>query len=228
MTPDKITTHVDDALNRRVEQHKEKENLEGMLKAFNNQKQELENVFFELLEERLDLNNTVGQQLDNFGKIVDLEREGFDDDFYRILLLVKIGQNVSNGDPERIISTFKLLTQATLVHYQNLGDASIGLSVDTTIDPSLVDFFFENMERVVAGGVRIDFMASFDPDESFSFDGVGPIGLGFSSLAAPTTGGKFAYLNRRSLPFAFAGDDKSALGFGTVIDPVAGGVFVGL
>lgn len=222
-----ITNHEQQALDRRTEDYKEQANFEGVIKSYVAQIQILEDETQRLfLEQFVDF--AIGTQLDQFGKIVVLAREGFSDDFYRILLKVKIGQNISNGEPNSIITTLKLLTQASLVHYQNLGNAQVGLAIDTTIDPTLVDFFFENMQRVVMAGVRVNFIASFDPDEPFSFDGVGPIGLGFSSLAAPTTGGKLAFLNRRTTPFAFDGDDLSADGFGTLGDVLAGGVFVGL
>lgn len=227
MSISKITTHVADALARLIEQYKSKPKIEGFMRAMVNQFQELEDVGDTLFLQRM-LDDSVGEQLDNFGTIVALEREGFDDDFYRILLAVKIGQNISRGEPERIISVLKILTQATLVHYQNLGNGNIGLATDGTITPGLETFTFENMERVVMAGVRINFLACFDPDEPFSFDGTGPVGLGFSSLAAPTSGGKFAFLHRRAIPFAFAGSDVSALGFGTLADPLVGGTMVGL
>lgn len=110
----------------------------------------------------------------------------------------------------------------------------MGLATNGTIDPTLVDFFFENMQRVVAAGVRVNFIACFDPDESFSFDGVGPIGLGFSSTGAPTTGGQFAFLHRQTKPeFAFDSSasptvDPDGGGFGAIADPLVGGFFQGL
>lgn len=232
MTTTLITDHEQRGLDRIIEQYKEKPRFESLLKIFISQIQELEDETQRSFTEQF-VDFAVGQQLDLFGTIVGLERQGFDDDFYRILLKVKIGQNISKGEPRSIINTFKLLTQATLVHYQNLGDAQISLAADTDIDPTLIDFFFTNMERVVMAGVRINSISCFDPDESFSFDGTGPVGLGFSSLAAPTTGGKFAFLHRRTLPaFAFgsiAGDsDLSSEGFGTLADVLAGGIFQGL
>lgn len=226
MSITKITTHIVDGLKRRIEQYKNKPNIEGTLTSFIKQVQDLEDAGDEMFLERM-LADAVGEQLDQFGKIVVLARQGFDDDFYRVLLFVKIGQNVSNGEPERIISTMKTLAQADLVFYQNLGNGQIGLGVDVDLDFDLIDFIYNNMQRVVMAGVRINFITCFDPDEPFSFDGTGPVGLGFSSTAAPLTGGKFAFIHRRTTPFAFAGDDN-ALGFGTIGDVLAGGVFVGL
>lgn len=223
-----ISDHVQRALARLVEQYKEKEDVEGLISALSGEWQNLEDVFQSMFLEQY-VDTAVGEQLDRFGVIVVLDRNGFDDEFYRILLKVKIGENVSNGEPASIINNFKLLTQATLVHYQNLGNAEILLGTDNDIDDDLVDFFFTNMQRIVMAGVRINNIVIFDPNDPFSFDGQGPIGLGFSSLAAPLTGGKFAFLERRNQPqFAFDGDDSLGGGFGTIIDPIAGGIFQGL
>lgn len=231
MIPTPITTHKEDAKKRLVEQYKGKPNIEGILDAESRQWQDIEDVANTLFLDRF-VDNAVGTQLDNFGTIVDLARQGFDDEFYRVLLKFKIGQNISRGEPERIISTMLLIAQANLVLYQNLGDGNIGLEIDNPIDPTLLNFIFVNMQRVVMAGVRIAFIATFDPDESFSFDGTGPIGLGFSSLAAPSTGGKFAFLNiDTTQKFAFdsvAGINSTDSGFGTLLDPLAGGVMIGL
>ena len=225
----KITDHVDRSLDRTVEQYKEKPLIEGMLSAFSEEKQDLEGVFCELLTERIDIDVAEGVQLDLVGTIVDQARLGFDDEFYRILLKVKIGINNSKGEPESVINTMKLIAQATEAQYLNFGNGNIGLAVNTLtgITPDNADFIYQQMERVVMAGVRINYISCYDPDEPFSFDGIGPLGLGFSSLAAPLEGGKFASLHRRTTPFAFDGDDD-ALGFSTLGDTLVGGVFVGL
>lgn len=228
-----LLTITTDAINRLAEQYKQSDNIKVIVTALVDQWQDFEDAIYQMDRDQF-LDNAEGTQLDSFGTIVDLGRQGFDDDFYRTLLRVKIGQNVSRGEPFRIINILKLLTGATLVQYQNLGDGKILLAMDTTIPAGQVDLFYANMQRVVLAGVRIDHIVSFDPDESFSFDGTGPIGLGFSSLGAPTTGGQFAFLNRRTTPvFAFDSSaapqfDPGAEGFGSVLDPIAGGLFQGL
>lgn len=220
----KITTHVEDAKKRLLEEYKGKVKIEGRLDAVVKQVQELEDIDFDMFTNRLDLNTIVGQQLDNFGTIVDQARQGFDDDRYRILLWVKIGINTSRGNPEKLISIIKLLTDATLAHYQNLNNAEVILAVDGTIDPTLIDFTYNNMQRVFSGGVRLNHIVCFDPVDPFRFAGSKPTS-GFSSLAAPLVGGKFAFIHRRTLPqFKFAGDSSSG-GFGTIQDPLVGGFF---
>ncbi len=81
MSISKITTHVVDAVARLVEQYKAKKNIEGMIKAFTEQIQDLEDVGDTLFTERIDLTIAQGIQLDKFGDIVVQDREGFDDIF---------------------------------------------------------------------------------------------------------------------------------------------------
>lgn len=233
MTVERILDHKQRGLDRLLEQYKGLVNIESIISAYTEQFQELEDVFHRIRIERT-LDAARGQQLDNIGDVVVQDRQGFDDDFYKILLFVKIGQNTSFGEPEKLISIFKLITSATKVHYQNLGNAQIMLASNGTIDSTLVDFIFENMQKVTAGGVRLNFIELFSPnDEAFAFDGSPSQDLGFGDATAPTIGGKFAQLLLPNAP-AFAmgdatGEPENALGgFGTLDDPLAGGVFQGI
>lgn len=222
-----ITDHTDRAVARLVEQYKSRPLIEGLVRALCQEIQELEDVDIDMFDSRT-LDGSVGAQLDGLGDIVGIDRQGFDDAFYKTLIIVKIGQNTSQGRPEKLITIAALLTGATLLHYINLGNAEVALSVNLDISSQDVEFIYNNLQKITSAGVRINYIACFDPDESFSFDGVGPFGLGFSSLAAPTSGGKFAFLHRRDTPFAFFGTDVDADGFGALGDPYAGGVFEGL
>ena len=227
MSYDPILTHETDALDRLISQYKDRPNIEGVIKSETDQDQEFETEIQDvLLKRQIEFAN--GEELDRIGDLVGQNRQGFADDFYRVLLFVKIGQNVSNGEMSRVISVMKLLANDALVHGQWLGNAEIDLAVGTDLDPDLVDFIYQNIEKVVAGGVRVGQIACFDPDEPFSFAGPGPAGLGFGTTADPLVGGKFAFLHLRTTPFAFAGDDESAAGFGSVFDPIVGGRFESL
>lgn len=53
-----------------------------------------------------------------------------------------------------------------------------------------VDYFYEVMDSILAGGVRLDWLGQY-PDDAFSFAG-GPDGLGFGDLTDSTIGGGFA------------------------------------
>jgi len=223
-----ITNHVERALGRSATQYREKPRHEAFIEAFSNQVQDAEDATFGMIDAR-SLALAEGAQLDGIGDIVGLERAGKPDDEYRILLLVKIGQNTSQGGPEKVIQIFKLLVQADLVHYQNLEKAKIMLGSDTEIPAEDVEFVFRNMELIAAGGVRIDHIVCFDPDEPFAFKGNNPelAGAGWSDITG-TQGGKFAKLQRNKTPFAFDGTDVNVGGWGSLVDPIVGGTFVGI
>ena len=229
----KIDTHIADALNRLLEQYKNKPKTEGLISALSQQFQDMEDVTFSLILGR-EISSAVGAQLDLMGTIVNLSRaSGQSDDRYRTLLYVKVGQNTSQGAPEKLISIYKLLTDANTIFYQNLNRASIMLTVDKDIDPlndpDDVTFIYTNLEDVAAGGVRIDYLSCFSPDgDSFAFAGPNTNipAFGFSNTITPADGGKLAKIHRLIVPFSFDGLSSSSRGFSSVLDPLVGGTLV--
>ncbi len=223
-----ITNHIELALGRSTDQYKQKTKHEAFIEAFSKQVQDSEDAIFNMIDART-LEFAVGQQLDGIGDIVGLTRQGRSDADYRVLLYVKIGQNTSQGGPEKIINIYKLLVGAGLVHYMNLNTGSVMLGSDVDIPADQVSFVLNNMELIAAGGVRIDHLVCFDPSEPFAFAGpnTDAPGAGWSDITG-VSGGKFARLHRSRIPFAFAGNDVDASGWGSLVDPVAGGTFVGI
>lgn len=109
----KIESHVSDALNRLISQYREKPNFRKIITKLTERHQALENCFFQM-SERLDIQNSEGVQLDNFGGLVGQAREGNDDDIYKVLLRTKIGINISKSIPENLIDIVKQLTTRPL------------------------------------------------------------------------------------------------------------------
>lgn len=224
MTISQITDHFEKGLKRLLEQYKNKPNIKALIEIYSIQIQEIENEIIQMRVNRF-ITNAVGKQLDNFGEIVGQPRLGFSDEFYRVLLYAKIGQNISQGLPEQIIALFKLFTNGSTVQYMNLNGAEIALATDGTIEPTILNFVFDQMQRSVAAGVRLTDMIFFDSDEAFSFAGT-KAGKGFGSVNDANAGGKFATLKRKVPPFSFAGSRLSDGGFGTINDPLEGGGFI--
>lgn len=222
-----ITDHAIKARRRLLEQYKGNPELEAILNSFNAQVQELENTIVDL-NNRLDLYAISGALLDAFGTIVGQPRLNYDDTFYRILLLIKIGKNTSQGTPENAIQIYKLITQATKVQYQELYPAGVFLMSDGFINPVTASFVYENIGDVLPAGVRLDHFGQYEPSEAFAFEGDPATTDGFSEIASPLEGGQFAGLFFNDVPFAFAGNDLNAQGFGSWTDPVEGGAFVSL
>ena len=192
-----VTTHVADAKARLSGQYKEKPLIEGTVGIFADQIQDIEDTLFALLDIEL-LANATGQFLDDLGSLVVLDRQGVSDDFYRILIAVKIIKNFSKGEPAALIRATRLIFQTTEVHYMNLGHAAVGLYVSATY-PALIpgEFIYENLQEIVAAGVKIEFISftsdTLDSDLVFAFDG-GTTGAGFTDLADPSVGGYWSRL----------------------------------
>lgn len=192
----KVTTHVQDAKDRLTGNKKGQPRIEGTIGMLAKQIQDLENVLVDLLDAEL-LATAQGDFLDKLGDLVGQPREGLQDDFYRILVAVKIVKNFSKGEPDAVIRATRLIFQATEVHYMNLGGGNVGLYVNGIIPAAPASFVYANLQEVVAAGVKINLIVSppddTDPDDVFAFDG-GTAGSGFGSLTDPDVGGVFSGL----------------------------------
>lgn len=183
-----IATHEDDAVARLASQFRQKPLIEGLIRAFVAQHQGMEDANDELLTERL-IDTAVGAQLDGFGSIVGELRQGRADDEYRLALKARMGRNNSEGTPEDVINVFNLLTGSTQTQLLEASPAVITLTgnVDFSANAVAIKAF---MQRVVAAGVRIDWIASQAPGPVFGFLGV-PGASGFDDSLNLGTGGTF-------------------------------------
>ena len=226
--PGLINNHVDQALERLLEQFNDKAKMASVITALTEQIQQLENAFDDLFMKRT-IALAEGRVLDDIGTIVGQPRLGFSDERYRSLLLAKIGENVSQGDIERIISIAKLLIGANLVHLQEWFPAGFGIYASADIPSNLINFFYERLDRVDPAGVRLEALVCFNENEAFAFEGGAGTALGFGDATDLSVGGEFAKLHIRTLPaFAFeseAGLNNGDEGFGTLEDNLVGGIF---
>ncbi len=115
MTIIQKTNHTEEALANLVEQFKGRAILTEFLTVFVDQIQELEDVYFQIFENRT-IDTAVGEQLDGLGEIIGEDREGRDDDEYRLALRVRILLNKCSGSPEQIIEIMSLATGGRTVH----------------------------------------------------------------------------------------------------------------
>lgn len=224
-----LTNHVADARLKMWQQYKEIASQEGIIDAFVGfQTQDQEDLFWALIEETY-IATAVGAQLDRIGEIVIQDRNGLSDEIYRVLIYAKIGANVSKGDPESIINVARLLTQSTLVHFQEYWPAGWGMAVNgPPMSQDIINKVYSRLDKVDPGGVRFEALVCFAEDDAFSFAGTTE-GLGFGDLTDLGVGGEFAQICMPTLPaFGFSGpldSEETAGGFGTLLDPFFGGVF---
>lgn len=222
MTVIKITDHVQRARDRLITQYQNAPKLEGILDAFSTQFQDMENAAFALLDGRF-IENAEGKVLDDFGTIVGQDRLGLDDTFYRVLIYAKIGENISQGETERVIDVYKIITRATRAELQEHFPAGMILLSDGEINPITAEFVLSRLQNVTGAGIRIDNIGKFSATNPFGFQGA-PGANGFGTLADPLIGGEFSRFYDTSPPFGFFGV-SGAGGFGTLDDPYYGGKF---
>lgn len=219
----KIDNHKEAAIERLISQYKQAENLKSILNCFNEQTQDLEDATYDLFLGRW-VDVAQGTVLDDFGTIVGQDRLGFDDDFYRILIYVKMGANISQGETERVIDVYKIITRATIAQLQEAFPAGVTLLSNGTINPITAQFIYQQLQQVVGAGIRIDRIGEFS-DRPFGFAGA-PTALGFGTLADSSIGGEFAYFYDTSPRFGFEDPNRTdILGFGTLEDHIYGGKF---
>jgi hypothetical protein len=194
----RITDHAQQAIERLSGQYREKNTLEGTVSLLARQVQDLEDTVFDILEQRK-LAEATGVWLDALGEIADQPRQGFDDDLYRILIYVKIIENLSQGEPAAIISAFRLIMGAGSVQYVNLGGANVMLYADGELPPVSGSFLYNQLQRVVAAGVKIVALTTgegTDANDQFALGGVltgdPAVGKGLGSEDGTTIGGYFA------------------------------------
>jgi hypothetical protein len=193
-----VTTHLSDALDRLIERYREKPNFTAFMSIYPEKLQELEDAVIAFVNAKW-LDDAVGEQLDKLGLIVGCLRRGYDDDLYRILIKVQILINSSEGQAPDLINIFKDLTQGTLVRYINEGHASASLMSNGTNPFSDNDLFYELMERVAAGGVRLNTLGLY-ADVPFGFDPATGVLAGFGTGKFPTMLKKSGGMSLMSLP----------------------------
>lgn len=181
-----ISTHVADAKARLLERHKGKPNINAMVELFSSKIQALETAAFYFFSHRW-INEAEGVQLDLIGELVGQNRLGFEDEFYRVLLFVKIAINNSQGDPEAIISIFNLMTGANKTRYLNFGNGNFTIQGNGLNPLSTAAQLVEQMQRVALAGVKVTIMG-FTSDTPFTFAGGTGGGYGFFNPLAAENG----------------------------------------
>jgi hypothetical protein len=177
---DKITNHAQQAKDRLLFQYKGKTGIEALLDSLGGQQiQDLEDVLFDL-QGRLDIDNSEGVQLDGIGTIVGQDRNGQDDATYKLFLKARAGVNVSEGDINRVLSVWKIITGGNLVQVIPSYPAGVELFSDTPVPDALASAAFTLMQDVVAAGVAV-VSSIISPENAFGFEN--SIGtLGFDDL----------------------------------------------
>jgi hypothetical protein len=225
-----ISTHVIDAENRLLEQYKNKPNIKALVDGLIGPVQTLEDAFNDLKLNR-GISGAVGVQLDRLGDIVGIKRLGLDDETYRLRIKIQIVQNVSEGEPDRLIQVFQSLVGSLNVYYQENYPAGVNLMGGGSIAPGQEALIYENIQNIAPAGVRVDYIGTFPIGSVFAFEGGVTQSKGFGDSSDLTVGGGFGSMAVPvELEFRFSGGNPGIpanSGFGDLRDPVMGGHLIG-
>lgn len=183
-----IATHLDDALARLLEQYKKAPRLKSILTGLGKEIQQTEDAFTSITAARA-INTAEGLNLDKLGAIVGAERpDGVSDRVYRVIIYGSASANVSQGETENVITTYKLLTQASDVRLYEEFPAGISVFSNGALDGETTPFVEQYLKKAIAAGVKLITYGLFSDEVGFGF-AENPTALGFGDLNNPDVGG---------------------------------------
>lgn len=173
-----ITNHFERALALLASQFRgekdngELTNLQKLIKSLIIPAQEIEDVNYELKNERW-LDSATGQQLDELGVILGLVRTiGESDEDYRERLQFQIFINTSNATPEESIRVLAFLTKASHIGYFEVYPASYQMETNGLKFPNPPNDLNEALFSVSPAGVDyVPIIANYNVPISFELSG---------------------------------------------------------
>lgn len=197
----KIDSYVADGLNRLLQQYRGKSKIEGFYTAFLQQFQALEDGAYPVAAGREIWNGigtpAIGEQLDNIGVLVGIDRNGLSDEEYILFIFGKIAQNNSETTITDVLNVVGYLFQAPTVIIQEIFPAGVAIEiVGTPIAPRLYPIAKQLIKASLGAGIELIFAAVTPAPYAFRFAYPGVNGAleGFGDLLNPSIGGVFVGL----------------------------------
>jgi hypothetical protein len=167
-------THADEMLANLLQEYRGQANLEFFIHdVLGPQVQDLENAFIQILADT-NIDQSFGAQLDGWGRLVDLARNGMDDPTYTLYLKAKILVNRSTGTLQEIIAVLDILLGApTLVILEppDTDAATIEISITSALGASIIgDVVGSILMKAKDAGVRL--LVTYFHSPAFEFDTV--------------------------------------------------------
>lgn len=191
----KQTDRVKQATDRLIYQYAETSTTKAITEALNLDSQDKEDTAIDCIDLRW-LDSSEGKQLDEFGAILDVSRQGRSDAEYRTRILAAIIRYQSAGDYSSIVSAFKLLTNLQGVQLVENFPAGIILSGEYTgTEPPDVPEadLAAVMNGARAAGVSLDAVLSAG-SPAFAFSEYEGVAGGFYDDANPGGGGHLSLI----------------------------------
>jgi hypothetical protein len=167
MSLEQKTTHVADAQARLLEQFKNQPKILALVDSLTAPEVDAEAVLFAVRAAR-NIDTAVGVQLDRIGRIVGEERQGREDDVYRLYLKVRVALNRASGTGDEILNVMSLVLGDSLDALEFYYPASLVVeAIDLEVSAPDVARILGD---VVAAGVYALFVySSYPEEETFSF-----------------------------------------------------------
>lgn len=162
------TNRVAEAQGNLIDQFKNHTNIDAVVEAFATQDQELEDAAFEVNTETT-LANSVGQQIDNLGTIVGVERGGRTDAEYLLRIAAQILLNKISGSIPEIVELAEALGLTNFTFVEAF-PAKIEITEDAVITEG--EEIGNTLARSKAGGVGFAF-TWYESATPFKFDTAG-------------------------------------------------------
>ena len=173
---------------RLLHQFRGKENIEALLTAFLDEVQAIETALVDCLLLRT-ITDAEGEQLDLIGRVIGLERNGLDDEKYRLNLIARVAINIGSGTPEELLRLASLLTYGEECRVVERAPAGVAIICDARVDEG--DTVATMLHQAKPAGVRSVF-EWHETDPVFKFDqGISSMyGFGGGHWANGRTGGE--------------------------------------
>jgi len=175
-----IRDQVSVGVKRLIHQWQDKPKVVGLLTAFLNSTQKIEDTFEQLLKER-GIDTAIGAQLDIIGLIVGEPRFDKDDDEYRAAIKLRIGINTSDGTEPVVSSLLKQITGATTATFTDVYPAGVKYVLEGSsvfVDPSIVG----ELRNILAATITAELQVVKFITPPFVFEN-DPTGEGFSDTS---------------------------------------------
>lgn len=187
----KITTHLNDALDRMLYQFKTRAKIESLISMQAKQIQDLEDSTFDFLT-KVPLQSSSGATLDRWGVVLDELRLGDSDADFRSRLFFKVARNICNGTPEELIIFVNYLLQTTSVQITELYPAVVcfvAIDMQNVANPLEIK---NQIQQLCPAGVRVGWLAIGTSDQPFAFANHQNVDAkGFDTYPATGIGGEF-------------------------------------
>lgn len=158
--PTKID-HVEAGLSRLPSQWIESEKITGLLTSWLNRANELEDLLFEIKDQR-SLFDAVGVQLDVLGALFGVDRAGRTDDDYRQAILNEVTVQTSDGTTEPFMQVLRVKSGSDYVDFWEHSPAD----VHARMGEGFNIYTYSDLEKQVPAGVSLRVMVD-DKFDSF-------------------------------------------------------------